>query len=87
MSKSYKKNAFIKDYNPDFKKIRRKKFRRKTKECNKEVLKNEDVIYPEDYSELINDYKVCDWRMKVKKSKKYKSKGRGYRTKNNKILK
>lgn len=86
MSKSYKKNAFIKDYNPDFKKIRRKKFRRKTKECNKEVLKNEEVIYPEDYSELINDYKVCDWRTKIKKSKKYNKKC-GCRIKNNKVLK
>jgi hypothetical protein len=60
MSRSRKKVAIVKDNSTGYKKIGNRKFRRKTK--NKLHNVDEDTIFPEDKSEVTNDYDVCDYK-------------------------
>ncbi len=78
MSRSFKKNKVVKDKPTFGKKLGNKKFRRKTKSLAKTIKlpkckgKNcdhsncdyEDTwLFPEDKSEVINDYDVSDYKI------------------------
>lgn len=63
MSRSYKKNPWIKDYNKGSKTLANKKFRRITKQKIK--VMHEDTILPEDLNETGNPYDISDYKFLV----------------------
>lgn len=60
MSRSKKKVGIYKSKATFGKKWGNRKFRRKSKQKAKKP--DEDTMFPEDKSEVINDYDVCDWK-------------------------
>lgn len=62
MSRSVKKTGVYKDKATSGKRIGNKIFRRTSKQKVKRSIHDEDILLPEDKSELINDYDVVDWR-------------------------
>ena len=71
MSRSYKKQSIIKDKPASGKRLGNKKFRRKTKQKAKTIKSidwdsiEDPMLFPEDKSEVINDYDVCDWKSTI----------------------
>jgi len=65
MSRSYKKNAIVKDSDKSAKKQANKKLRSKNKHKLKDVDEDnaDDVILHDDLSEVENDYNVSDWKI------------------------
>lgn len=62
MSRSYKNKNIVKDSNPGSKSIGSRKLRRKTKsKLRINTVEDEELILPEDKSEIMNDYDVSDW--------------------------
>ena len=73
MSRSYKKQNIVKDKNRNAQKQGSKVLRSLTKSKIKS-LPLDDIILPEDKSEVVNDYNVTDWKHKNKKGKGKKNK-------------
>lgn len=64
MSRSYKHKNILKDTNKGSKLIGSRKMRRKTKsKLSPRTIIDDELILPEDKSEVINDYDVCDWKI------------------------
>jgi hypothetical protein len=59
MSRSYKKQAIVKDRNKGMKSISKRKIRRKTKQ--RLHSSEDDILIPNERS-LTNQYDVCDWK-------------------------
>lgn len=74
MARSYKKKPIIKDVDKDFKKLGNRKMRSKSKQLTKLIKcigKNcahckcdyeDPLLFPQDKSEVVNDYDVTDWK-------------------------
>ena len=73
MSRYYKKQNIVKDKNRNAQKQGSKVLRSLTKSKIKS-LPLDDIILPEDKSEVVNDYNVTDWKHKNKKGKGKKNK-------------
>lgn len=72
MSRSYKKKNIIKDKSRFAQKSGNRSMRRKIKQKAKKA--DEDTMFPEDKSEVINDYDVSDF--KILDADKYVGKGK-----------
>lgn len=77
MSRSYKKKKVLKDKSRSHQKLGNRIIRRR----NKSKLRNvdEDTMFEEDKSEVVNDYNVTDWKFFIDDDDTYSLKGKDKR--------